>query len=326
MSARAWVERAIVPESLAPGTKRKVALYVYLPDDEYRAQRWLRRVLGSRVKLTRVQHRGVQVWQLSPTHLIPLAGALADSYGVVKIRLEILVEVDRCDTKCRDAKASSVWECLCSCAGEHHGGYGIRSDWYQTGRSTLKKYEKTQIDQLIVSAGLIPVRQHVPRPAPTPKPAPPQPFRPRPRPALPPQHLPATPPTPTPRPVADVRPPAPTPPQRRVMPDVAYSSGPRYVAGDSWTSNRYTPSQPPAPARNRRASGGMGIALAVAATGIVAVVVGISVMPHHPAADPPRTTQAGIPEPAPEPPPEPSTDVPTTRQFPPGCYPLQQGC
>ncbi|MET8427778.1 hypothetical protein [Nocardia sp. NPDC004860] len=324
MSARAWVERAIVPDTTTPTTKRKVALHVYLPDDEYRAQRWLRRVLGSRVKLTRVQHRGVQVWQLSPAHLIPLAGALADSYGVVKIRLEILAEVDRCDTKCRDAKATSVWECVCSCAGEHHGGYGIRSDWYQTGRSTLKRYDKTQIDQLIVSAGLIPVRQHVPRPAPIPKPAPVQPPRPRPRPTLPPQQLPATPPIPAPAPVADVRPPAPIPLQRPV-PAAAYSTDTRHAPGDSWTSHRYTPPETPTLARNRRGSG-VGMALAVAAAGIAAVVVGISAVPHHPAAHPTRTSQVGIPEPVTQPQQEPSTDAPTTHQFPPGCYPLQQGC
>ena len=284
MSARAWVERAIVPESMTPGNKRRVALYVYLPDDEYRAQRWLRRVLGSRAKLTRVQYRGVQVWQLSPGYLIPLAGALADSYGVVKIRLEILAEVDRCDTKCRDAKATSVWKCVCSCAGEHHGGYGIRSDWYQTGRSTLKRYEKTQIDQLIVSAGLIPVDHHVPRPAPVPKPAPVQPTRPRPRLTLVPQQPPETLPTRAPSPAAQVRLPAAIPPpQRPVTAAAAHSGGSTYAPSDSWTSRRYAPQETPAPVRNRRTSV-VSMAIAAVVAGVAAVVIGNLVQPPPPAA------------------------------------------
>ncbi|MFE2961187.1 hypothetical protein [Nocardia tengchongensis] len=327
MSARAWVERAIVPGTTTPGAKRKIALYVYLPDDEYRAQRWLRRVLGSRIKLTRVQHRGVQVWQLSPTHLVPLAGALADSYGVVKIRLEILAEMDRCDTKCRDAKANSVWECVCSCAGEHHGGYGIRSDWYQTGRSTLKRFEKTQIDQLIVSAGRIPVRQHVPRPAPIVEPSRYQ----SPPAVLPPQRRPASVlPVPVAPAAPELRPPTSLPPHHPLPPTAttAHSESASVAPGRRRATHTYAPRpEPSPPARSRRTGAGSTVILAaLAAAGAVAVIVGISAMPHDPSTHPTRTNQVGIPLPATGPEHEPVTEVPSARAFPPGCYPLQQGC
>ncbi|WP_216917702.1 hypothetical protein, partial [Nocardia noduli] len=160
MSARAWVERAIVPET----KKNKPTLYAHLPEDQDVAERWLRQVLGTRVRLSPVQRDGVTAWELSARHMLTLTGELAYAYDAAEMRVEF-VPTSACTDRCKNAKIP-VWECVCRCAGEYHGGRGSRVSWYPTQPPTpFSHNERTQTDQLIITAGQLAAVKKIPRPA-----------------------------------------------------------------------------------------------------------------------------------------------------------------
>ncbi|MEU2258134.1 hypothetical protein ABZ540_33735 [Nocardia xishanensis] len=326
MSARAWVERAIVPETNVPGVKTETELFAYLPDDRHgQGECWLRRVLGQRITLEQVQHRGVTVWRLNSAHLLRLVKAMADEYGSVKMRLEISKAV-KCDSKCLGAKSDSVGDCVCKCGGEHHGGRNSHSDWYRAGRSTLIRNETSWIDQVIITAGQI---QLPGAPEPTPDQS-----------ARPPQ-LRLVPP-PSPQPVL----PQPVPPQPTPVP--AEPPAPRTVvpAADRFPDLGRAPadSVPPShsvldevqaisPGRPRRPVVAV-VAAVAASAAVLAAVLAVVVTPPHPDARPAETTQETVaPPPAPPALPDLTQEVvvppiaaPPAPQFPPGCYPFQLGC
>ncbi|MBH0780387.1 hypothetical protein [Nocardia bovistercoris] len=298
-----------------PGTTDKTALYVYLPEQEYLARRWLRQVLGPRVKLARVEHRGVEVWKLNADHLLTLAGSVANAYGPTKMRLEVL-HTRTCDSRCQDATETRAWECVCSCGGEFHGNNGSRNDWYPVGRTTLVRHDKTRIDQLIITDGQLETLRKVPRPA---RPAPivltPPPRTPHP--------VPVTPPTTTPaRPTRTVVPaPAPTQAWFDDLQRGPAAGSPPGPAGP-----------PPVPApipRRKPVTGSMMIAAVLL---LAAVVGGIWLLAdQHPSTSQQVIDQETI-EPAPppqepvEPPPSPVQAVTPPPRLPAGCFPFQAGC
>lgn len=318
MSARAWLERAI-----APGTTSTTELYAYLPYEGTTNRTWLRTKLGKRVELTPVQRNGRTAWKINPRHLLPLASAMADRFGEIEMQFEISKTV-RCDTKCQNANPYTVWRCVCACAGENHGGVGRYHDWYRTGRTTLIRHEKTQVEQVIITRGQI----RLPRtnkgtataPIAVPRPTAPQLPQSLPRPSKPP----TPPPTPSPRPAAST----PAPP---VQPDPL----PRTVipAADRFrTPVPVSPRQPRSsvavlhPRRGRRAL----LAAAIGA-GVLAGGLALTATPH-PAARPETTQEprqnSASQEQAPPPPPaelKPTEQVPAQR-FPQGCYPFQSNC
>ncbi|MFG1796661.1 hypothetical protein [Nocardia sp. NPDC049149] len=319
MSARAWVERAI-----APGTTSKPELYAYLPFEGTTNRTWLAAKLGKRVQLTRVQRNNRTAWKISPQHLLPLASAMADRFGEIEMQFEISKTM-QCDTKCQNASPYTVWRCVCACAGENHGGVGHYHDWYRTGRTTLIRHEKTQIEQVIIARGQIKLPKKDTGKAAIPIT--------RPRPAAPRPPLPQ--PTPPPRPVS-----LPTPPPPPVTPPPTAAAQldpmPRTVipAADRFREPRSAPSPMPAPSltvppqrRGRRP-------LYAAAAGAVVVAIGLALAtkPHHPAARPDTTqqptqvsaSQEELP-PAPAVEPEQTKQAPAQR-VPAGCYPFQSGC
>ncbi|MGW4094458.1 hypothetical protein [Nocardia sp. NPDC004750] len=317
MSARAWVERAIVPGTNVPGVKTKTELFAYLPDDRYaRGEYWLKRVLGQRITLGRLQHRGVTVWRLNSAHLLRLVQAMADEYGSVKMRLEISTTV-KCDDKCLDANPNSVWDCVCKCGGEHHGGRNSHSDWYRAGRSTLIRNETIWIDQVIITAGQI-------RLPGDPPPSPAQSVKPpRLKVVQPPTPRPVPPPTPVP---------AEPPVSRTVVPaaDRFHDLG-RAPAASVPPSSLSGEVQGISPGRPSRRA----IAAVVAAVAVSASVLAGVIHPGHPDARPVDTTQvtsAPLLAP-PDPPVQTQAEevpapiaAPAPPRFPAGCYPFQQGC
>jgi hypothetical protein len=315
MSARPWVERAIVPGD----SDNRVELYAYLPDTPEQARAWLKKALGRRVPLRQVQRHGVAAWKLSPNHLLRLTAAMAYAYGPTKMRLEVR-HTSICDQKCKDAKVTPVWECVCKCAGEFHGGKGPRNGWYPVGRSTIVRHDTTRIDQLIVTDGqLLTPHKKVPRPATVP------PVRPA---------LPATPvlhrPVPVPAATAPAEPAAEPPAPRTVIPMKEAFSAPDQgtAAVRPWPAGR---GRPVAVAAQKSVAA----PLAAAVLTFVALAGGIwwvtnpdppaaeQVVPHDPTRSAPAAagekTQLPPPPGSPEPPhPEP--------QLPAGCFPFQLGC
>ncbi|MGW6332210.1 hypothetical protein [Nocardia rhamnosiphila] len=315
MSAHPWVERAIVPGD----SENRVELYAYLPDDPEQARAWLKKVLGRRVPLRQVQRHGVAAWKLSPNHLLRLTAAMAYAYGPTKMRLEVR-HTSICDQKCKDAKVTPVWECVCKCAGEFHGGKGPRNGWYPVGRSTIVRHDTTRIDQLIVTDGQLPTpHKKVPRPAAVP------PIRPA---------LPAAPalPRPVPAPAATTPPPkfAPVSAPRTVIP-VKETFG---VPDRGMAVVRPRPagrSRPVAVTARKSVAG----PVAAAVLTFVALAGGIwwVTNPEPPAAeqvtphDPPHSSP-GAPEDEtqlPRPPVNPEPPAPRP-QLPAGCFPFQLGC
>ncbi|WP_280336060.1 hypothetical protein [Nocardia wallacei] len=323
MSARAWVERAITPDT------GSTQLFVYLPDDEYTARRWLRQVLGEGVHLPRDRRRGVAVWRITAEHMIPLVGSMAFAYGPTKVRLEI-TRVDenktikeQCDTRCQNAVATRVWDCVCACGGKYHGNGLDPHSWYPVGRTTLVRFEKTQIEQLVFLDGQLPDVKKVPRPRP-------------PRPVI------AAPPPRLPRPAAMIRPtpPAPEPVEppapRTVIPAAGRFHGPGY------RPQPVVEAPPPRPAAPvtvpvRR---GSAASLVAAVLAVLAVSGGVLLMAHpeseaHKVTAPETVLPSATPEaelpppPAEEPAPPPPTEerpAPVQPRFPAGCYPFQTGC
>ncbi len=317
MSARPWIERAI-----APGTET-TELYVYLPDDEYSARRWLRRVLGKGIPIERVRRHGVPAWKLAASHMIPLVGSIAHAYGPTKVRLEI-TRVDegrtieeQCDTRCQTAKVTRVWDCVCACGGKYHGNGRDPHSWYPVGRTTLVRGTKTQIEQLILVDGQLPDVKKVPRPS-------------KPRPAAMPQ---ARLPHPTSTPIQPVSPrPAPTAPR------TAIPAAGRFGDPDRWpipavSAPPTTAAQASTPVRRR-----VGGPLVAAMAAIVAVTGGLWLTTHlQPEANrapdqettPPSATSVELPPPPAEeqlPAPVDELPAPMQPQLPAGCYPFQTGC
>lgn len=44
------------------------------------------------------------------------------------------LEQQRCDTRCQQARGD---DCVCQCAGQHHGGADYQRNWIQVGDTTL---------------------------------------------------------------------------------------------------------------------------------------------------------------------------------------------
>ncbi|WP_331758735.1 hypothetical protein OG225_41165 (plasmid) [Nocardia sp. NBC_01377] len=309
MSAHAWVERAIAPKS----KNNRPTLYAYLPEDQEQAKNWLRQVLGTRVRLRPVRRHGLAAWQLSPRHLLTLTGELAYAYGTAEMRVEF-VPTSLCTSQCEDAKIP-VWECVCRCAGEFHGGRGSRVSWYPTQpRTRLSRNERTQTDQLIVTAGQLEAVKKIPRPA-----APVVVEQP---PLEPPRHT---------APQRDPVSPGPQAP-RTVIPAAA-----RF--GDSQQTSATTGPPAPSPAHRRTRQVPVSVRTPVAAPLIAAVlliaaVVGgvwLAVQPDHP--DTRHSTNSETSEPAEipaelAPPPVAAAEpAPTPApRFPAGCFPFQADC
>lgn len=323
MSACAWVEREI-----EPGTETNkdpaLRLYAYIPAEEARARAWLKQLLGQQISLERVRRNDLTVWKLAPSHLVPLAGALAGEFGGAEMRLHVRSSTRRCHPRCVAAKKTPVWECVCRCGGEHHGGRGIRSDWYAEGRTTIAEFGKTQIDQIFLPPGRIPVHKNIWRliPAPAPEPAPTV--------ELPPQQ----PSTPTSAPATPA--PAMSPP-RPVTPTAQHSGDPHRRPAHP-APLPPAPSARPAPAvalapatQPRKAVAGPLIAAVLV---LLAIVIGVWLLdrhtPHHPAPRPTPTIAAtSVPPPPPQPPLVPQrgqqAGVAPAPQLP-GCYPFESGC
>lgn len=311
MSARPWVERTIVP-----GAKRKsVELFAYLPDDEEQARAWLKKVLGSRVQLERVQHRGVTVWKLSAEHLLRLVGAMAYAYGPTKMRLEVL-HARKCDWKCKKAKVTSAWKCVCKCAGEFHGGKGDRNDWYPAGGSTIVYYDKTRIDQLIIAEGQFPADRKVPRPVPPPAATPVLAVEP---PAYRPVPLPPARPAPEPAPVS--------PPPRTAVPMSSRSNTPPHRPGPATPRPALRSAHPVAVKMRRPVARPLAAVLALVA---ISGGVWLGSRPDTPSEQ--QVTDRGTVQPAPPPPerqlpPPPPAEQPAPEpRLPAGCFPFQSGC
>ncbi|PXX60406.1 hypothetical protein DFR70_110248 [Nocardia tenerifensis] len=314
MSARAWVERAI-----APGTTTTPELYAYLPFEGTTNRTWLRATLGKRVKLTRVQRNNRTAWKISPQHLLPLASAMADRFGEIEMLFEISKTM-QCDAKCQNANPYTVWRCVCACAGENHGGVGHYHDWYRTGRSTLIRHEKTQIEQVIISRGQIklPKKDTGKTATPLVRPCSAAP-RPLPQPSPPPIAV----PTPPPATALPITPAQPDPLPRTVIPAADRFHVPRPASSPIPLPTPTVPAQ----RRGRRL-------LYAAAGGAIVIAIGLALAtkPHQPAARPDTTQQ---PDPASasqeQLPPTPADEPEQTKQapaqrVPAGCFPFQSGC
>ncbi len=312
MSSHPWLERAIEPET---GT---TALYAYLPYEGSSNRRWLRRALGSnRIHLKPVQRHGLTVWRLGRRHMLPLAAAMADKYGEIEMRIEFSRTMV-CDTNCQDADPSSVFKCVCKCGGEDHGGIGQHSDWYRSGRTTLVRTEKTEVQQVTITRGQIRLRApdgEAPEPTtertqpPTPRP---QPLDSKPAPQLQQPHA--------PEPVSG---PVVVPAEHRFG-DVGRTPS-QFVAQASSQPPRPTP----APGRSR-----VGIWVTAALLAVAALGGGTWLVTHtNQHADVSQVTNQETPQPSSSPEPSPAALLPPTEeaaaptsQFPAGCYPFQPDC
>ncbi|MFD8249715.1 hypothetical protein [Nocardia sp. NPDC059691] len=333
MSERPWVERAI-----KPGTEKTTELYAYLPYENGSNRYWLKKVLGKQVRLTPVQRNDRTAWKIGRKHMLRLTSAMADKYGEIELRLEISKTM-QCDTNCEEASPSTVFNCVCACGGENHGGVGRYKDWYRAGRTTLLRNDKTEVKQIVITRGQIQLpNQSTETPTRTTAPAisvePPR----RPQPSPPSPH-PVTPPSsPTSLPGSTRIPPLPPEPAPRTVIPAANRFGDLDRGTAEVVPRPAAPSSAPAapePVRRRLVG-----PLAAAALALIALGTGIWLMatPHHPAARQvtnqetiqPPTTQAELP-PAPPPseeaaaPPPEEAAAPQPR-FPAGCYPFQSGC
>jgi hypothetical protein len=94
---------------------------------------WIREQLGA----VRPEWNGtLKRWEIAKEHLWPLVGALADRFGAVEVYLEFS-EHSRCDQRCRDANPETVWDCVCSCLGENHGGVAYWKTWHEVAPPLL---------------------------------------------------------------------------------------------------------------------------------------------------------------------------------------------
>ncbi|WP_039824884.1 hypothetical protein [Nocardia testacea] len=200
MQGKPWVERVItgVDGDGKPTTK----LYAYLPYQGRSNEPWIRATLG-RIHLKPVHRDGLKMWELSSKHMLPLARAMADRYGEIEMRLHTSATMEDCTHSCQNAYAHTVWECVCICGGEHHGGKGQYSDWYSTGRWRIRRRGDIEVRYVTITRGQLrdPHNpQTEPAEAPTASEQPPrQEIRPEPT-VLPPAQAPVAPDTPRPEP------------------------------------------------------------------------------------------------------------------------------
>ncbi|MFI6309734.1 hypothetical protein ACIBEK_06280 [Nocardia fusca] len=130
----------------------KTELYVYLPYRGRSNEPWIRAALG-RIKLTLTRRDEFTVWKLSATHMLPLARAMADRYGEIEMRLHTSATMEICTHSCQNAYPHTVWECVCICGGEHHGGKGQYSDWYSTGRWHIRRRGDVEVRYVTITRG-----------------------------------------------------------------------------------------------------------------------------------------------------------------------------
>lgn len=150
MQGKPWVERVItgVDGDGKPTTK----LYAYLPYEGRSNEPWIRATLG-RIHLKPVHRDGLKTWELSSKHMLPLARAMADRYGETEMRLHTSATMEDCTHSCQNAHAHTVWECVCICGGEHHGGKGQYSDWYSTGRWRIRRRGDIEVRYVTITRG-----------------------------------------------------------------------------------------------------------------------------------------------------------------------------
>ncbi|MFF0528428.1 hypothetical protein ACFYT3_08555 [Nocardia amikacinitolerans] len=323
MSGGPWIERAI-----KPGTEQTTELYAYLPYEYGSNRYWLKGVLGKQARPTTVQRNGRTAWKTGRKHMLRLAAAMPDKYGEIELRLEVSKTM-QCDTNCKNANPATVFDCVCACGGENHGGVGRYTDWYRAGRTTLLRNDETEVKQVIITRGQIPLpKQSTETPGHTIGPAaqvePPR----RPQPA----------PSPPPRPATSPPSPPSEPALRTVIPAANRFGDLGQGPADFAPRPAASPAPPaPEPVRRRRVGPLNAAVLALLALG---AAIWLIAQPTHPAArqvtnqetvHPSSTTQSELPpapplsEAAPPPPPPEEPPAPQPR-FPAGCYPFQPGC
>jgi hypothetical protein len=106
-------------------------LHLRMPYGDGANRAWLRDTLGARIRPD--WNRTDKRWEVSRTHLMVLAHALADRFGAVDVFLEFST-TQKCDRRCREAVGD---DCECSCLGAYHAGGLWGAGWVEVGETTL---------------------------------------------------------------------------------------------------------------------------------------------------------------------------------------------
>lgn len=131
-------------------------LWAWLPYLGESNRAWLLEELGRiRPKWVRAS-AGPGHWEVARTHLWTLVDALATKFGAVDVYLEFSLH-SRCDERCQRANPDTVYDCVCACLGENHGGAASWKSWRPVGETTLVSSERT-MSHWIIGRGEVPPR------------------------------------------------------------------------------------------------------------------------------------------------------------------------
>ncbi len=140
-----------------PWIKRKVGqarLWVWMPYEGGSNREWILGELSRRVRPE--WNKQARRWEIARRHLWVLAEAMAQRFGEVDLFMEFS-ETEKCDRRCQEATETDVSECVCSCFGKYHGGFGDpRADWKLVGATTLVASGPLQVKHMVIRRPLAP--------------------------------------------------------------------------------------------------------------------------------------------------------------------------
>jgi len=147
MVKRPWVRRLVDHPQL----------WMWLPYLGESNRPWLREELG-RIRPAWVPSSAGREghWEVARSHLWTLVDALAIKFGTVDVYLEFSRR-SQCDERCQSANPATVYDCVCACLGENHGGAASWKSWRPVGESTLVSRERA-MSHFIIGRGEVPSR------------------------------------------------------------------------------------------------------------------------------------------------------------------------